>query len=173
MEEQFDIYDSKGNSIGLEFRSVVHQKGIWHKASNIFVFRSTGKLILQQRQTSKDICPGLWDISAAEHLQPGESFEQGALRGLNEELGIKGVSVEPYGDMARHQLDLPEQGIHDYEFQQSFKTTYDGPIKIDSVEVLTTREVTVNQLKQEMTSNPNDFTSWFQQRVTSLDFWLR
>lgn len=30
-----------------------------------------------------------WDLSVGEHLQPGETYEHAAYRGLEEELGIK------------------------------------------------------------------------------------
>ena len=35
--------------------------------------------------------------SAAEHLRPGESFEEGALRGLREELGVADAVLKRSG----------------------------------------------------------------------------
>ena len=49
------------------------------------------------RSDGKKVCPGLWDVSVAEHCQPGETYEDAALRGMEEELGLeKGaiVSIE-------------------------------------------------------------------------------
>lgn len=167
--ELFEIYDEMGNQTGTEYRSVVHREGYWHRAANVFVFHPNGRLLIQRRQLTKDVCPDKWDVSAAEHLKPGETFEQGALRGLQEELGINGVTLQPLGGVTQTRLELPEIGIKDFEFQQSFKTTFSGEIKIDPVEVLETRMITLDELHEEMTNSPEQFTPWFRQRAEDLD----
>ncbi|MBO6558857.1 MAG: hypothetical protein JJ957_20540 [Pseudomonadales bacterium] len=47
-EEQFEIFDDAGQNIGVEYRSIVHRQGYWHRASNIFVFRTDGRLLIQR-----------------------------------------------------------------------------------------------------------------------------
>lgn len=51
---------------------------------------SEGRRLCQRRLTAcrKLIGPGQWDVSVAEHLQPGESYREAAVQGLKEELGI-------------------------------------------------------------------------------------
>jgi isopentenyldiphosphate isomerase len=71
-EEFIEIFDDKNNLVGKEKRSVVHSKGLLHRTVNILIVNSEGKIFLQQRSASKDVCPLKWDISAAEHLNPGE-----------------------------------------------------------------------------------------------------
>ena len=165
VSELFDIFDADGNPVGTASREEAHKKGLWHRASNMFVFFPDGQLLLQQRHLTKDVCPGAWDVSAAEHLQPGESFERGALRGLQEELGIQGVVVEPLGSVVKYQLDMPEIGVRDYEFQQSFRVEYDGPISPEPREVRATRKVWLADLQLEMQQQPETFTPWFRQRL--------
>ena len=59
----------------------------------VWVFRpSDGALLIQRRSPAKKIGAAQLDLSVAEHLQPGETYRQGALRGLWEELGI---AVDP------------------------------------------------------------------------------
>ncbi len=173
MTERFDTFDESGNPTGTEYRSIVHREGIWHRASNIFLFRSNGKLLIQRRQLSKDICPGAWDVSAAEHLKPGETFEEGAHRGLIEELGIEGIALEAWGDVVKARHDNPELGIKDFEFQQSFRGTYDGPVEIDTVEVLETRDIDLETLESEMSNSPESFTPWFLRRAEELNLFAR
>ncbi len=168
MSELFDTFDESGNSTGTEYRSVVHRQGLWHRAANIFVFFPDRKLLIQQRQLTKDICPGIWDVSTAEHLQPGETYEEGALRGLKEELGITDVSLVPYGEVSRSRLEIPQLDIRDFEFQQSFRTIYSGAVKVDPTEVLDTRCITLEALQQEMKDSPEVFTPWFHQRAADL-----
>ena len=60
---------------------------------------------------SKKIGPGLWDISVAEHLNPGETFDSAALRGLQEELGIHARAVEgPLAATHRRSLKVRLRG---------------------------------------------------------------
>jgi isopentenyldiphosphate isomerase len=47
----------------------------------------------------KRIGAGLWDLSLAEHLSPGESYRSAALRGLGEELGISGHEIKLQGPL--------------------------------------------------------------------------
>ena len=89
MEEVFETYDAAGLPLGLESRSFIHRHGIWHRASNVFLFDGNHRLLIQQRQMTKDVCPGLWDLSAAEHLDieeaedDGEPFEENKYSDFN------------------------------------------------------------------------------------------
>lgn len=167
-DEQFDILDDAGKPIGLAPRSEVHAKGLWHRAAHVLLFRSDGRLVLQQRQHGKDVCPGAWDLSVAEHLQPGESFAQGAMRGLQEELGVTSIAIEPLGEVVKFRLDLPEKKIRDYEFQRHFRGRFDGPLAPDGGEVAQVREIELPALRDEMRNNPGGFTPWFLNCATKL-----
>ena len=81
------------------------------------------------------VCPGLWDQSAAEHLTPGETYLQGALRGLAEELGIYHIHLTPLGEPFAGKLDQEALGVHDYELQQAFHGIWAGPVQADPAEV--------------------------------------
>jgi isopentenyl-diphosphate delta-isomerase type 1 len=169
MEEQFEVFDEAGRPLGVAARSTVHREGLWHRAANVFVFRSDGRLLIQRRQTNKDLWPGAWDVSVGEHLQPGESFEQGALRGLHEELGIDGVVLEPLGTMRRSRLEVPEAGMKDYEFQRSFRVQFDGEIVPDPGEVMQTQLVALEELARAFRARPDSFTPWFRRRAVELN----
>jgi len=168
MTELFDIFDEKGAPLGLASRVKVHREGIWHRASNVFLFYPDGRLLIQRRQLSKDVCPGAWDVSAAEHLQPGETYEQGAIRGLREELGVENVTLEPFGKVTKSRLDVVAAGIKDYEFQQSFRAVYAGPVSPDAAEVMATRMVGLSELEAAFLEDPEAYTPWFRQRAVEL-----
>ena len=86
--------------MGLRRRDEVHQLGLWHKSAHVFLFDPAGHMLIQQRAADKDLYADLWDYSVGEHLQPGEDFLSGALRGLQEELGITEVGgLEALGGM--------------------------------------------------------------------------
>ncbi len=164
-EELFETFDDDGHPLGLVARSEVHRRGLWHRASNVFLFDSRGLLYLQRRAAGKDVWPDAWDVTVGEHLHPGESFEQGALRGLVEELAITGVTLEPLGHVVRGCVDIPELRIHDHEQQQSFCGIYDGAVVPDPAEVADVRRVSLAALAAEIAADPETFTPWLRSRL--------
>ena len=48
-EELFDVVDDHNRVTGQERRSVVHARGLKHRAVYCFVFNTRGELLLQQR----------------------------------------------------------------------------------------------------------------------------
>ena len=136
----------------------MHEHDRWHRASNVFLFRPDGQLIIQRRHEPKDVCPGLWDLSVAEHLEPRESFRAGAIRGINEELGITGVRLERISNVIRATLDIPELRNKDYEFQVFFRGGFDGELDPKLSEVAEIRFLTLGELQVEMMKAPERFT---------------
>ena len=91
MSELFDIFDEGLNHIGVKPRDAVHRDGDWHQVFHCWVIGRdpTGDafVILQKRAQGKDY-PGKVDISAAGHLEAGESVRDG-VREIEEELGLQ------------------------------------------------------------------------------------
>jgi isopentenyl-diphosphate Delta-isomerase len=168
MDELFETYDRLGRPLGLVPRSRVHREGLWHKAANVYLFRSDGRLLIQRRHGSKDVCPGLWDLSVGEHVQPGETYEQAAVRGLREELSLCGVELESLGPVAAGCLSLPELGVRDCEFQQSFLAYSDEPVVPAESEIAEVRYVTIDSLRRRFDDRPGCFTPWFRERAAAL-----
>ena len=48
-EELFDVVNDSNQMVGQEKRSIVHAKGLKHRAVYCFVFNEEGKLLMQQR----------------------------------------------------------------------------------------------------------------------------
>ena len=97
-----EIRDEQGKATGIiKPRSKVHEDGDLHGCSHVWVVRMIPvesedqkerfkiQVLVQRRSFKKDSYPGLLDISAAGHLDPGETYENGAYRELEEELGVK------------------------------------------------------------------------------------
>lgn len=88
-EELFSVLSEDGVTVLREEpRLKVHMEGLLHAAVHVLVWDSQGKLLLQRRSRNKRIAPLCWDLSCAEHLQPGETQAQAAVRGLKEELNL-------------------------------------------------------------------------------------
>lgn len=74
--ELFDLVDEADQVIGSERRAVVHATGLLHRAVYCWVFDTQGQLLLQQRSPLKKIGASQWDLSVAEHLEPGEGYRE-------------------------------------------------------------------------------------------------
>ncbi|KKR18087.1 MAG: NUDIX hydrolase [candidate division CPR2 bacterium GW2011_GWC1_41_48] len=84
-----DALDSNGNPIGIaKTKQEIHKEGLWHKAAHVWIYNSKEQILLQLRSKCKDSHPGLFDISAAGHVDSGESTETSAIREIKEEIGL-------------------------------------------------------------------------------------
>ncbi|MFW6137708.1 MAG: NUDIX hydrolase [Spirochaetota bacterium] len=87
--EYFEVCSEDGSYAGTNApRDVVHSQGLWHKTAHVWIYNSLGEILFQKRAIHKDSHPGLWDVSAAGHLQIGEPPETAAVREVWEELGL-------------------------------------------------------------------------------------
>jgi isopentenyldiphosphate isomerase len=121
--ELVDIFDANMTPIA-PFRMEkddVHKHGIWHQTFHCWMFRrdpSGDKILLQLRGADKQDNPNTFDISAAGHLQTGETPTDG-LREVEEELGVE-VSIESllYLGIFKQASDRP--GYYNREFCHTY-----------------------------------------------------
>lgn len=153
-EEWFDVVDNRDEVIGREKRSVVHKKGLLHRAVHILVWDPNGRIFLQKRSMRKDEFPGLWDTSSAGHLDAGETYDQSAVRELEEELGMKGASLK-----ALFKIEAcVETGM---EFVWVYETVWSGEIKLDPVEIETGDWFTADEIDQWISKESEAFAPGF------------
>jgi isopentenyl-diphosphate delta-isomerase type 1 len=127
--EWLDVVDENDVVIGRERRGVIHARGLMHRSAQVLVFNSGGELFLQKRSAFKDEFPGLWDSSAAGHLDAGEDYIDCARRELAEELGITApVELEPL-------FRLPAAADTGWEHCSVFRCRHDGPLRLDEHEI--------------------------------------
>ncbi len=89
MDEYIDIVTKEGKPTGKsELKSIIHQKGYYHNTVHIWFYTADGYVLLSQRSAKKAICPLMWDVSVAGHIDAGETIKQAAVRETKEEIGI-------------------------------------------------------------------------------------
>lgn len=93
-DEVFDVVDADNRVIGRERRSVIHARGLRHRAVHLLWLDDLGHLCLQRRSFRKDSCPGLVSTSCAGHLDAGEDYLPAMVRELREENGVDIVPSE-------------------------------------------------------------------------------
>ena len=88
--EYIDIFDENNNPTGeIKEKVQAHEDGNFHRTAHIWIMNNKKELLLQKRSATKKSHPNCWDISGAGHIKAGETVLEGAIRELNEELGIK------------------------------------------------------------------------------------
>src|SRR5690554_1228119 len=92
-EDIFDVVNERDEVIDSQPRSVVHARGLLHRAAHVLVFNREGKVFLQKRSMKKDRQPGVWDSSASGHVDAGEDYDTCAVRELNEEIGLNAAQL--------------------------------------------------------------------------------
>ena len=90
-DEMLSVYDDELNELGMELRSEIHLKGFLHKVVHCWIIEEIDNekwIYFQQRSYEKKDFPGLYDISAAGHVDIGEEAELAVKRETEEEIGI-------------------------------------------------------------------------------------
>jgi 16S rRNA (adenine1518-N6/adenine1519-N6)-dimethyltransferase len=151
--EQFDIVDEEDRVIGRASRHEVHERNLRHRAVHIFVFDRHGQIFLQKRSRWKDRCPGVWDSSAAGHVDCGEFYEGAAGREITEELGVS-MPLEYVGRMGA----CPETG---WEFVQLYRGNHEGPFRLPPAEIESGAFFTTGQVDRWVSERPSDFAPGF------------
>ena len=130
-------------------------KGRCPMIAGIFLFNSKGNIILQKVALTKKTDPGKWSYSAAGHVDAGETYEQAALRELNEEMGIKTTQMDFLGK------DYTLKDGKPRAFHHVFRVISDDQITFDPSEVAEIQELTIPELKQKITAHPEQFKDIF------------
>lgn len=97
-DEQFIVVNEKDEIIGYKTRfECHHDKSLIHRAINVALFNTEGKLVMQKRSTQKDLYPSYYALSSTGHVSKGETYEQAAVRELEEEMGASNISLKRIG----------------------------------------------------------------------------
>ncbi|MBI4909658.1 MAG: NUDIX hydrolase YfcD [Acidobacteria bacterium] len=133
------IVDEANRVVGSATRAEMRRNNLPHRATYIFVFDRQGRIYAQHRTIIKDVYPGYWDLAAGGVVLAGESYGESAVRELDEELGIRGVTLEPWGEFYFH-------GEGCRVFGSAFSCTYEGPLTLQPEEVQAVELLTLDQV---------------------------
>ncbi|WOD43627.1 NUDIX hydrolase [Hwangdonia lutea] len=121
MDEYIDILNANGKPTGKSaLKSVIHQKGYYHNTAHVWFYTNDGEILLSQRSAKKLICPLLWDVSVAGHVDAGETIKQAAIRETKEEIGLKVHESDLHKIGVFECFQSYENGIVDNEFHHTF-----------------------------------------------------
>ncbi len=162
----------------------------------VLLLNSKGRIYLQKRSFKKAENPGLFDKSVGGHVSSGHSDDMTAVRECAEELGfpVSILTKKEFND-AISLTDLNIIGIfrkidqlknfesvrvtkEGSEFIQPFMSSiyigyYDGPIKFVDGESIGIETFSIDELKEEIDSNPGKYTEDLKFMVRKYEDYLK
>lgn len=152
-DEIFDVVDDNDNVISQRTRGDVHRLGLLHRAVHVFVFDTSGQLIMQKRSAAKDEFPSMWTSSASGHVDSGEDYDFAAQRELQEELGLD-CSINRL-----HKFSACQQTAN--EFVVLYSATTDQVPKFHPIEIDCLESVGLDELAVRIEADPIDYAPSF------------
>lgn len=133
--------------------------GALHRAFSLFIFNRRGELLLQRRAAGKRLWPMFWSNSCCSHPRKGETMEQATSRRLLDELNMRAELEFIY--KFSYQVSFGERGAEN-ELCWVYLGRSDDPPAPNDTEIAASRFVSAALLRQEMSTDPGQFTPWFR-----------
>lgn len=159
MENLIALVDINDKVIGYDDKMVVHRKGLLHRAFSIIVFNNKGQILLQRRALGKYHSAGLWTNTCCSHLHKEVEMETFVHQRLVEEMGfdceLKFIKTFHY------RIDF-QDGMIENELDHVYVGRFDSSPKPNPAEVCDWRWVNVDELYNDIQTNPDKYTYWFK-----------
>jgi isopentenyl-diphosphate delta-isomerase len=158
-EEYVILVNEKDQEIGLMPKLEAHQKAVLHRAFSVFIFNSENELMLQQRASNKYHSPNLWTNTCCSHQRSGESNIQAGTRRLYEEMGF----TTPLNEITSFIYKAPfDNGLTEHELDHIMVGYYNDDPVINSDEVEDWKWMKIEDVKNDISLNPDLYTAWFK-----------
>ncbi len=126
--ELVQIVDEQNRPVAVAPRHEMRSRRLLHRCTYVLVFNSAGELFVQTRTDIKDIYPSYLDLAAGGVIAAGESYDDGAKRELQEELGVTEAPLTSHGVIyLEDKLSRVFGGV--------YSCTWDGSMRFQSEEV--------------------------------------
>ncbi len=127
-DEPVDIVDDDDRVVRTVTRREMRERGLLHRCSYVLVLDPRGAIYVHRRTDTKDVYPGLYDVTAGGVCASGESYDECAAREVGEELGVAGV---PLRFCFKHRYAGPGGQV----WGGVYEVEWDGPIQHQASEV--------------------------------------
>ena len=156
---QVILVDSLDNEIGIQDKMEAHIEGALHRAFSIFIFNSSGQMLLHRRALNKYHSGGQWTNACCSHPIPNKPIEDTLHERLQFEMGMNcelqfrftflyKAFVEP--DLQEHELDHIYFGMTDQIPQPNPE------------EVAEWKYMSLDSIQNELNERPSIYTPWFK-----------
>jgi len=158
MCEKVILVDENDLPIGEMDKLEAHQKNCLHRAFSIILWNDKNQMLIHQRAEGKYHSAGLWTNTCCSHPRPEELTLAAAHRRLHEEMGI--ATELKHAFYFVYQTDL-ENNLAEHELDHVFLGKFDGIPNVNPEEAQDFRWVSLEDVRSEIQTNPNQFTYWF------------
>lgn len=160
-DEVIILVDDQNKVIGDVPRRLMNFNRHYHRVTYIFVFNTSGHLLVQKRADDKAFCPSYYGITTGGVVEKGESYIDSAHRELQEELGIN-AELESQGVFLTEGKGFRIWGkiytcLYDPEIQ--------GELTLQSKEVASIHEMSITSIlenKGELLFTPDSLEALHQ-----------
>lgn len=169
--EQLILVNPNDKIIGYQNKKKCHEgEGILHRAFSIFIFNSTGQILMQKRSKKKHLWPLFWSNSCCSHPRKGESYQIAIHRRLKEELGIE--SELKFLFKFQYQASFNNIGSEN-ELCSVYIGKSDSQITINKNEIAAWKFFKISSLDEGLHKNLIKFTPWFKMEWERIrrDYW--
>ncbi|MFZ4462665.1 MAG: isopentenyl-diphosphate Delta-isomerase [Bacteroidales bacterium] len=153
------LVNESDEETGFMEKMEAHEKAILHRAFSVFLFNSQNEFLLQRRAFGKYHSPGLWTNTCCSHPRKDELAIDAAKRRLREEMGMQSEIREIFSFVYKADVG---QGLTEHEFDHVFAGFTDDCPLINPEEVAEWKYLSLDELKQQMQAEPEQFTVWFR-----------
>lgn len=158
--EKVILINEADEEIGVMEKMEAHRKGVLHRAFSVFLYNDQKQLLMQRRASHKYHSGGLWTNTCCSHPRPGETILEAANRRLEEEMGIRNVSLSIV-DHILYKVEF-ENGLTEHEYDYIVEGIYRFDPFLNPDETDDFRWVALDELKEEVNKTPEKFTYWLR-----------
>lgn len=158
-EEKVILVDINDEPIGLMEKIEAHKHALLHRAFSVFILNENNEIMLQQRAAHKYHSPLLWTNTCCSHQRPGETNLQAGKRRLMEEMGFVADLKELFHFIYKAPFD---NGLTEHELDHVMIGYYNEAPEINRDEVESWKWMRIEDVKEDMIINPDEYTVWFK-----------
>lgn len=153
-----------------------HEHGFLHRAFSIFLFNSSGEILLHKRAMAKYHSGGLWTNACCSHPEPDVPIELSLQERLQFEMGMTCPLTHAFSFVYRAELD---HDMIEHEFDHVYVGVTDTRPEPNPKEVSEWQYFGISELMQLVEIHPEQFTAWFKialpkvvQHIEKMKLWV-
>ncbi len=169
-----DIVDEEDRIIGQRDFEEIHSKGLRHRSVQVLVFRdeTLDTLLVSQRSRNERFGRLKLHCSAADHVEPGQSYQEAGLAELREELFSESVKLPANVFLIKVANYKNDSRSTNSENTCLFYAIYPGTFEPEPKEIEKTEWRSRHDVWKDMLTNPDLYSQTFINAMHQFKLWI-
>ena len=163
MSERIIFVDANDEPIGVGTREEAWAKGIHMRIVRVILRDENGRILSQHRSNQKKSYPNRWTDSASGHVDEGDTYDSAIAREAKEEIGVT-TDITYLGKFASKDIQK-DKTILEFNAIYEGSITSTTPLALQESEVSEVKWFELDELKQAMQDDPEQFTPGFREVI--------